>query len=264
MTTELPARKPRVLVVDDEPAQIRDIYQALARDHQVFQATSAERALALAGSVMPDLVLIDIALGASDGYALAAALRGDAATRNVALGFLAEAGDDRARGIGLGALGFLSKPLDRDRLVQAVRLWLTRGTTADAATPAPAARHDALERVTAVVGVDVPAGLRNVGGSRDLYLSVLRSLCTNHAAIGAELVTALAIGDRTAATLLAHTAKTLCRTIGAADLGEDAFAIERELKTGAQALPSADDFRRRFDRMLQDIAQALSAGDRQP
>lgn len=267
MTADMPARKPKILVVDDDPAQIREIYQALGRDHQVFQAMAADRALALAATMMPDLVLVDIALGPTDGYDLAAALRSDAATRRVGLAFLAEAGDDRARGIGLGALGFLSKPLDRDRLLQAVGLWLAHGQMADAGS-AGAARHDALDRVAAVRGVDLAAGLRNVGGSRDLYLSVLRSLCVNHAGIGAELATALSIGDRAAATLLAHTAKTLCRTIGAADLGEVAFAIEFALKSDSGqirgAMPSADDFRRRFDRIVQDIAQAISTGDSQP
>lgn len=257
MTATIAPRKPRVLVVDDEPAVIRDIYQALARDHQVLQATKSDRALALAETMQPDLVLIDIALGAEDGYALASAIR---QVVPAPFAFLIEAGNDRAKGIGLGTLGFLSKPLERGRILQAVNTWLKRGKALPASGDAVVTlRPDAMTRLGAVAEIDSAAGLKNVGGSRDLYLAVLKSLCGNHAGITADLVSALAEGDHAAAALLSHTAKTLLRTIGAAQLGEMAFDIERAVKAGAAHPLPVDELRIRFERMIDDLRVAILA-----
>lgn len=254
MTDMTAPHKQRVLVIDDEPAVIREVYQALAHDYQVLQATRADRGLTLVETMQPDLVLVDITLNDADGYALAHAIR---QSFPVPVAFLAVPSDDRARGLELGALGFLSKPLDRDRILPAVKAWLKRRTDAPPPATANTVRPDAISRIAAVREIDSNAGLKNVAGSADLYLSVLRSLCDNHATIAADLVAAVAENDRATAILLAHTSKTILRTIGAAELGEIAFRIERSLKSGDSETHELPDLRARFDRMLRDIHLAL-------
>lgn len=254
MTETTAPRKPRVLLVDDEPTVIRDAYQALARNYQVLQATRADRALTLVETMRPDLVLIDITLGDEDGYALADAIGKIA---NVPVAFLAVPSDDRAKGIELGALGFLSKPLDRERILQAVDSWLRRGQDTAAPATMTALRTDAIARIATVSAIDTGTGLKNVGGSQELYLSVLRSLCNSHATIATDLVTALEQGDRAAATMLSHTLKTILRTIGATELGEIAFGIEKSLKSGEGDTLSAPHLRARFERIVQDIRGAI-------
>ena len=54
-----PARRPRLLVVDDQPINIQVLYQAFSSDHQIFMATSGEQALTLCAAKQPDLVLLD-------------------------------------------------------------------------------------------------------------------------------------------------------------------------------------------------------------
>lgn len=254
MTDTVPSPKPRILVVDDEHAVIREVYQALARDFQVLQSTAGARAVTLAETMHPDLLLMDIGLGDEDGYAVAAAIRNIAP---VPIAFLAYANDNRAKGIELGAVGFLSKPLDRARIAPAVSTWLKRRKSPAGPAGASDFRPDAIARIDTITEIQSALGLKNVGGSPELYLSVLRSLCNTHANIIADLVTALAEGDRSAAILSAHTAKTLLRTIGATELGEIAFGIERALKMEEGRTLHASDLQMRFDLMLKEIRIAI-------
>ena len=60
--------RPRLLVVDDQPANIQVLYQILSSDYQVFMATSGAQALALCAARQPDLVLLDLIMPDIDGY----------------------------------------------------------------------------------------------------------------------------------------------------------------------------------------------------
>ncbi|GAB3074069.1 response regulator [Intrasporangium mesophilum] len=106
--------RPLVLVVEDNPRNLK-----LARDvleyagFTVAVASSGEDGVALASSVMPDLILMDIQLPGIDGYAALAQIRGNRATAAipvVALTAFAMA-RDRERVISSGFDGYLEKPI---------------------------------------------------------------------------------------------------------------------------------------------------------
>ena len=106
--------RPLVLVVEDNPRNLK-----LARDvleyagFTVAAAGSGEDGVALASSLMPDLVLMDIQLPGVDGYAALAQLRGNPVTARipvVALTAFAMA-RDRARVLSSGFDGYLEKPI---------------------------------------------------------------------------------------------------------------------------------------------------------
>lgn len=123
----VPARKPRLLVVDDQPANVQALYQALAADHQVFVATSGEQALALAPVKLPDLVLLDVVMPGIDGFEVCRRLKADEATADIPVIFVTarDAEADEARGLDAGAVDFITKPIN-PRIVRArVRTHLT-------------------------------------------------------------------------------------------------------------------------------------------
>jgi diguanylate cyclase (GGDEF)-like protein len=127
------ARRPRLLVADDQPANIQALYQAFAPDHQVFMATSGEQALALCRSQQPDLVLLDVVMPGMDGYEVCRRLKADVATRHVPVIFVTVHDDEEAetRGLDVGAVDFISKPIN-PRIVRArVRTHLTLKAQAD-------------------------------------------------------------------------------------------------------------------------------------
>lgn len=72
----VPTRGPTVLVVDDEPDQLRLITTFLHREGcTVIATTSGEHALALSPAVPVDLMILDLLLPGVDGWRLAAELR---------------------------------------------------------------------------------------------------------------------------------------------------------------------------------------------
>jgi diguanylate cyclase (GGDEF)-like protein len=126
-------RPPRLLVVDDQPANIQALYHALSADHQVLMATNGEQALKLAAVKQPDLVLLDVVMPGLDGHEVCRRLKADEATRDIPVIFVTAQNDDAAETLGLelGAVDFISKPINA-RVVRArVKTHLTLKAQAD-------------------------------------------------------------------------------------------------------------------------------------
>jgi CheY-like chemotaxis protein len=117
----------RVLVVDDDRSN-RDLLEIML-SHEGFDiltAASGEEALALVARDPPHLILLDIMMPRMDGYQVAAAIKGDAATRRIPVILMSGLDDDGARTAGLnaGAEGFLRRPVDRAELCEHVKALL--------------------------------------------------------------------------------------------------------------------------------------------
>jgi diguanylate cyclase (GGDEF)-like protein len=119
-TSGQPARRPKLLVVDDQPINIQALYQVFSQDHQVFMATSGEQALAMCAAKQPDLVLLDVVMPGLDGHEVCRRLKADAATRDIPVIFVTAHSDEEAetRGLDAGAVDFISKPIN-PRIVRA-------------------------------------------------------------------------------------------------------------------------------------------------
>jgi diguanylate cyclase (GGDEF)-like protein len=126
-------RKPRLLVVDDQPVNIQALYQAFAADHQVFMATSGEQALALCASKQPDLVLLDVVMPGMDGYEVCRRMKADEAMRDIPVIFVTAHSDEAAetRGLDAGAVDFISKPINPTIVRARVRTHLTLKAQSD-------------------------------------------------------------------------------------------------------------------------------------
>lgn len=102
-----------ILVVDDD-AQARAQLQRLldARGHRVFEAADGREALNAIVFHQPDLVLLDVSMPVSDGFATVRRLRQAAPGRRLPVIVVGSVppGDD-ARGAAREADGFLSKPV---------------------------------------------------------------------------------------------------------------------------------------------------------
>ncbi|MBK6472545.1 MAG: diguanylate cyclase [Betaproteobacteria bacterium] len=135
---ELPAlhieqRPPRLLVVDDQPANIQALYQAFSADHQVMMATGGEQALKLATTKQPDLILLDVVMPGMDGHEVCLRLKADAATRDIPVIFVTAHSDEAAetQGLALGAVDFISKPINPAIVRARVKTHLTLKAQAD-------------------------------------------------------------------------------------------------------------------------------------
>jgi len=126
-------RLPRLLVVDDQPANIQALYQAFSADHQVLMATGGEQALKLAATQQPDLVLLDVVMPGMDGHEVCRRLKADAATRDIPMIFVTAHSDEAAetQGLALGAVDFISKPINPPIVRARVKTHLTLKAQAD-------------------------------------------------------------------------------------------------------------------------------------
>jgi len=122
------ARRPRVLLVDDTPANLLVLGRALAADFDLQVATSGAQGLALAGESPPDLIVLDVMMPEMDGYETCRRLKADPGLKAVPVIFvtaLAEI-DAESAGLALGAADYIAKPFDAAIVKQRIRNLLER------------------------------------------------------------------------------------------------------------------------------------------
>ena len=120
-------RRQTILVVDDVPDNI-DVLSGLLRPHyRVRAATSGERALQIARTLPhPDLILLDIMMPGMDGYQVCRELKADPRTRRLPVIFITARSEveDEAKGLALGAVDYITKPVSPPIVLARVRTQL--------------------------------------------------------------------------------------------------------------------------------------------
>ncbi len=126
--------KPTILVVDDTPDNLSLMRELLRKDYQVQLANGGERALKLAAmQPQPDLILLDIMMPVMGGYEVCRRLKADAATRDIPVVFLTAKADveDEKRGLELGAVDYITKPISPPVVLARVKIHLALKAHAD-------------------------------------------------------------------------------------------------------------------------------------
>lgn len=122
--TSLNDQPARVLIVDNEPANLRLIMSMLEPEgYALLTASSGEEALAIVEAQPPDLILLDIMMPGMNGYEVAGHIKRNFVTRNIPIILITALNDHRSKMLGLnaGAEDFLGKPVDRVELSLRVR-----------------------------------------------------------------------------------------------------------------------------------------------
>ncbi len=111
---ETDTTKPLVLLVDDTPANLDIVSEALADSYEVSVAMDGESALEIVREFPPDLILLDVMMPGMDGYEVCRRLKTDDRTANIPVLFLTALSDDEdeAKGLALGAVDYISKPFN--------------------------------------------------------------------------------------------------------------------------------------------------------
>lgn len=122
----LPGR-PRLLLVDDQPANIRLLHAVFAEDHDLFMATNGRDALRVCSEQRPDLVLLDLRMPGMTGLDVCRAMKADAALQEIPVIFVTGFSDPSAETEGLeaGAVDFIAKPVNPAVVRARVRTHLT-------------------------------------------------------------------------------------------------------------------------------------------
>ena len=123
MTTSQP-HQPLILVIDDEPPIRRFIHASLtSHDYRVIEAAGGAEGLALAGSHVPDLVILALGLPDIDGLQVLSAIREQSALPVIILTARGQE-QDKIAGLDAGADDYLTKPFSVGELAARIRVAL--------------------------------------------------------------------------------------------------------------------------------------------
>ncbi|MEO8333613.1 MAG: MHYT domain-containing protein [bacterium] len=112
-----------VLIIDDEPdarALLRHELEELHCD--VFCATSADEGIALARTLKPDLITLDVMMPTKNGWQALRELKADTELRDIPVAIISVVAEE-ARSNGAGAVDFLDKPVTRAKLARLIPVY---------------------------------------------------------------------------------------------------------------------------------------------
>ena len=106
--------RPKLLLVDDQPMNIRVLHQLFRYECDVHMATGGEQAIEVCKALLPDLILLDVVMEGMDGHEVCRRLKADPLTQDIPIILLSANGeeDDEAIGLELGAVDYIGKPFN--------------------------------------------------------------------------------------------------------------------------------------------------------
>ena len=223
----------RVLVVEDNDIN-QQIATSLLGSRGIETEVAGNGRMALTrleadGQPPIDAVLMDLQMPELDGFETTRLLR--AQPRFAELPIIAMTAhalaDEREQCLIAGMNDHVPKPIDPDLLFAVLAKWCARTEAAPASD-----RHAPLPEID---GLDVPAGLRRMGGDRALYLRLIHQFADGQAAVPDTLREQLRSGDLAGAGHTAHTFCGLAANIGAVGLARCAADVEVRLRKGMPA-----------------------------
>ena len=107
-------KKPKILAIDDTPANLFLLGSGLTTDFDLQIATSGLMGLALAMESPPDLILLDVMMPEMDGYETCRRLKAEPSLQDIPVIFVTalDASDAEVKGLALGAADYITKPIN--------------------------------------------------------------------------------------------------------------------------------------------------------
>ena len=120
-------RKPRILIVDDERANINMLCEVVPEHYDISVATRGTEVQGLANRTRFDLILLDIMMPEMDGYEVCRLLKQDSRTAEIPVIFLSVSTDSDSivRGFDAGAVDYVTKPFKEKELLARVGMHVT-------------------------------------------------------------------------------------------------------------------------------------------
>lgn len=118
----------KILIVEDDPGVLRATSFILEKEgYQIITAQDGLEGLKKAKEDNPDLLILDVMLPGIDGFEICHSLRGDPQTADMPILMFSAKGQesDKATGLKVGADEYITKPVDREVLINKVAAWLS-------------------------------------------------------------------------------------------------------------------------------------------
>jgi sigma-B regulation protein RsbU (phosphoserine phosphatase) len=118
-----------ILVVDDSPVNLQLLVRTLhGSGHRILAAKDGRAAIEIARRARPDLMLLDVMMPEIDGFEVCRSLKADPETEETVVIFLSALGEvsDKVSGLKLGAVDYITKPIQPEEVLARVETHLTR------------------------------------------------------------------------------------------------------------------------------------------
>ena len=118
-------KKPHILIVDDDPRNIRILYEILGDDFDLRSSSDGEQALKDVAAYPPDIILLDIMMPGIDGYEVCHRLKSSSEYQNIKIILVSGKAltEERLKGYESGADDFVTKPFDMDEILAKVNVF---------------------------------------------------------------------------------------------------------------------------------------------
>ncbi|MDC1067581.1 response regulator [Candidatus Kapabacteria bacterium] len=115
----------RILIVDDTPENI-DVLGNILKDYKKSVALNGKKAIKIANEKSPDLILLDIMMPGMDGFEVCKILKVNPKTKDIPIIFITAKNqvEDETKGLELGAVDFISKPISPPSVLARVKTHL--------------------------------------------------------------------------------------------------------------------------------------------
>jgi signal transduction histidine kinase/DNA-binding response OmpR family regulator len=255
----------RVLLVEDNELN-QEVAVALLADLGLKVDVAENGVVALdklAGNAY-DLVLMDMQMPVMDGVTATIAIRRESRLANLPIvAMTANAmNTDRERCLEVGMNDHLAKPIDPDRLIEALRRWIrpteARKPESDVGTAPPAEPGDWLAAMRVIPGLRVDLGLRLARDRAGLYRRLLKIYVSEQRAFPERMRVALSEKDWPTAIRLAHTLKGVSGQLGAQTLQAAAQLLENAIQQ-QEAPQVLAMLRNQISEMLTSLIDAIAA-----
>jgi HPt (histidine-containing phosphotransfer) domain-containing protein len=195
-----------------------------------------------------DVVLMDMQMPVMDGLAASRAIRQNSQFKDlpiIAMTASAMAGD-REECIEAGMNDHLAKPIDPDKLFEALLRWIPARTAAPNVGPPVATlqKPPADSAPLEIAGIDTQSALKRTGGNRQRYMSLLRRFADSQVGAVGEIRAALKAQDSATARRIAHSVKGAAANLGANALATAAGSAEVAIKTQSDVEPALGEVER--------------------
>jgi CheY-like chemotaxis protein len=264
----------RVLIVDDILSNLRVAKELVALyKPNIDTCKSGSDAINLVKSNRYDIVFMDHMMPDMDGIQTTAAIRrlssGDeyfSSLPIIALTANAISGQ-REMFLQSGMDDFLAKPIEMQHLDQILRMWIPEEKQVEikeggsVETPPPPAAKD--NEAPVILGVNVPIGLKHIGGSVAVYRDILSDFCADAKEMIHKIRHDAKVADFDLYTVHVHAMKGASRSIGAIEFSEFAAQMEEAGKNKQLDLmrERTGSLLESLDALVRNIYAALMGGE---
>ncbi len=186
-------RRPRILCVDDDPMNLSILEELLEEEFDLKTAPDGARALELAVSYRPDLILLDIMMPGLNGYETCERLRllPEARGCKIILVSAKAMTEERLRGYESGADDYVTKPFDPLELLAKIRVFLRLGHLEDVAEVkrrfVTLLDHEMRTPLTKLLAAsDLLQDLPELGPDGRGYVGIIRDTCMHLTSVLAQ------------------------------------------------------------------------------